>query len=228
MQWTQDVTQEEGLARLAAIAQAYGRIGHVRTTWRAHGRWLRFGDVVYQQEEGGGRTPSAWEMVERTTPRTGEGVDGVDIIALAKRRSGSEKHIVLVVNFRPPTGKAVLEFPAGLVDASDASVETTAVRELREETGLVGSVRDATAASSPFYYHPAMTNDCGRIVVMDVDLDDPVNTDGPGPKPEDHELVEPVLLPLAGLVSTLSKVHNDLGIGIDSRLFLFAQGLSIL
>ena len=39
--------------------------------------------------------------------------------------------------FRPPIDKLVIEVPAGLVDEGE-TVEESAVRELREETGYVG------------------------------------------------------------------------------------------
>lgn len=48
-------------------------------------------------------------------------------------------HILLQKQFRAPVGKVCIEVPAGLVDP-DESVETCAVRELKEETGYVGEV----------------------------------------------------------------------------------------
>lgn len=43
------------------------------------------------------------------------------------------KSIILVKQYRPPLGKYLIEFPAGLSDENE-SPETTALRELKEET----------------------------------------------------------------------------------------------
>lgn len=47
--------------------------------------------------------------------------------------------IVLQKQYRPPTDKVTIEVPAGLIDAGETA-EQAAVRELREETGYVGTV----------------------------------------------------------------------------------------
>ena len=43
--------------------------------------------------------------------------------------------MLLIANFRPPTMKFCLEFPAGLLD--DTNFEENAKREVEEETGYV-------------------------------------------------------------------------------------------
>jgi ADP-ribose pyrophosphatase len=48
--------------------------------------------------------------------------------------------LLLVRQYRHPVGKWLLELPAGGVDARDASPESAAQRELREETGQRGSL----------------------------------------------------------------------------------------
>lgn len=46
---------------------------------------------------------------------------------------------MLQKQFRPPIAKVSIEVPAGLCDANETA-EQTAVRELKEETGYVGTV----------------------------------------------------------------------------------------
>ena len=47
--------------------------------------------------------------------------------------------LVLQKQFRPPVGKVCIEIPAGLLDAGE-DASACAVRELKEETGFVGTL----------------------------------------------------------------------------------------
>ena len=60
--------------------------------------------------------------------------DGVLIVALKEDEAGPS--VLMIEQFRPSAGAFVLEFPAGLLDASDRSFTETAVREAKEETGV--------------------------------------------------------------------------------------------
>ena len=62
-------------------------------------------------------------------------------MAILEKPSGPE--LLLQKQFRPPVNKAVIEIPAGLVDAGESAAES-AVRELREETGYVGEVSEVS------------------------------------------------------------------------------------
>lgn len=71
---------------------------------------------------------NGWEFAQRTVP---SGV--VCIVAVTEEQS-----LLLVEQYRPPLGAAVIELPAGLagdVEDADESFETAARRELMEETG---------------------------------------------------------------------------------------------
>ena len=46
-----------------------------------------------------------------------------------------DNEIIIIRQFRPPTGKFSIELPAGLLDKPGESVADAAVRELYEETG---------------------------------------------------------------------------------------------
>ncbi len=77
-----------------------------------------------------------WETVERTK----RGKTGVDAVAIFPRlySKGQPDRTILVKQYRPPLDSYTLENPAGLVDEGD-SLEQAALRELREETGYIGT-----------------------------------------------------------------------------------------
>ena len=82
------------------------------------GRFLRFVRI------------GTWEAVERTSPRPAVGVAALTV----------DGEMVLVEQWRPPMGSAVIEIPAGLVGdlpgKSRESSASAARRELLEETGF--------------------------------------------------------------------------------------------
>jgi 8-oxo-dGTP pyrophosphatase MutT (NUDIX family) len=54
------------------------------------------------------------------------------VVIIAK---DEEDRYQLILSKRPTFDKPILEFPAGLIDHEDESLEEVAIRELREETG---------------------------------------------------------------------------------------------
>lgn len=96
-----------------------------------------------------GRTRT-WESAERRTRPRNSPVDGVGIIAILEKADGPE--IILQRQFRPPIDQVCIELPAGLIDEGE-SVETCALRELREETGYVGNVVEGSASVSPLMFN---------------------------------------------------------------------------
>jgi 8-oxo-dGTP pyrophosphatase MutT (NUDIX family) len=73
------------------------------------------------------------------------------VVLLKVRYTGPE--ILLQKQYRPPLGKVVIEIPAGLVDAGE-SAEQAAVRELKEETGYVGTVAETSPVLFNGLYMP--------------------------------------------------------------------------
>jgi 8-oxo-dGTP pyrophosphatase MutT (NUDIX family) len=71
----------------------------------------------------GGVTLDPWYMHERP--------DWVHVVALTP-----DDRLVLVRQFRPGAGAAVLELPGGLMEAGESDPAGAALREFREETGL--------------------------------------------------------------------------------------------
>ena len=61
---------------------------------------------------------------------------GVEVMAIVRR--GGRKFVVVIENYRYAVDSWVLEFPGGMCDPNE-TIQETAMRELREETGFVGS-----------------------------------------------------------------------------------------
>lgn len=87
--------------------------------------------------------------------------DGVIIYAIHK---GETERIVLVKQYRYSIGDYIYELPAGLVDAGE-SYKETAVREMKEETGLEFIPADHEECySEPFFTTVGMTDESCRTV----------------------------------------------------------------
>lgn len=87
--------------------------------------------------------------------------DGVIIYAVHK---GDTDRIVLVKQYRYSIGDYIYELPAGLVDEGE-SYQTTAVREMKEETGLTFvPVEHEECYSEPFFTTVGMTDESCRTV----------------------------------------------------------------
>ena len=86
---------------------------------------------------------------------------------------GAAAETILVKQFRPPVGVYTVELPAGLVDEGE-SPAAAAVRELREETGLVADVAGCTL-SPPLALSPGLTNENVVLVTVSVDMSLPEN-----------------------------------------------------
>ena len=86
--------------------------------------------------------------------------DWVNVVALTP-----EHHLVLVRQFRYGTNDFSLEIPGGVMDQGEDAI-TAGLRELREETGYVGTRTRLLGSVHP---NPAMqSNRCHLVLVEDV------------------------------------------------------------
>lgn len=182
------------------------------------GNWIQTRKINYQDPRGNSRV---WEMAIRTTRSEHTNIDAVSIVSVLKKPHELDQ-IVLIKQFRPPTEKVVIELPAGLIDPKE-SIESTAVRELIEETGYHGKF---VRQSPPVFSDPGLTNANMVLVWLDVDLTDEKNQN-PVPQLEEGEFIETFTLPVKGLVHSLQKLMETEGCTVDARLFHLAVGLSM-
>lgn len=89
--------------------------------------------------------------------------DGVIIYSVVKDTNGIEK-VVLIRQYRYPIDDYIYEFPAGLVDMGE-DYQQAAVRELKEETGLVlEPIRVSEEYEKPYFTTIGMTDEsCAAV-----------------------------------------------------------------
>lgn len=169
------------------------------------GNWLYLSEIEYTDHEGKLRT---WESVSRK--KTG----GAVLIIAKLVPSGK---LILIRQFRPPTGKTVLEFPAGLVDPGE-TFEEAAVRELREETGYCGVI---DSVSVPGYSSPGMSSETvciARMTVMESEQKE-LKTDF-----DESEYIETLTVAPEDLPDLIRR-EDAAGTGIDIKVAAFSQTL---
>ncbi|KAK6205603.1 NUDIX hydrolase domain-like protein [Scheffersomyces amazonensis] len=184
-----------------------------------NGKWIQTRKINYTDPKGNNRI---WEMAVRTTRTETTNIDAVSIVSILHNTKNNSKDIVIVKQFRPPTEHVVLELPAGLIDPKE-SIESTAERELIEETGYYGKF---SKQSLVMYSDPGLTNANMVLAYVDVDLNDPRNQN-PTPQLEDGEFIETITLPLNNLLGSLQDIMDKEGCTIDARLYHFAVGLDL-
>ncbi|KAG7665696.1 YSA1 [[Candida] subhashii] len=182
------------------------------------GKWIQTRKINYQDPDGKDRE---WEMAVRVTRSETTNIDAVSIVSVLHSET-KPKQIVLVKQFRPPTEKVIIELPAGLIDPHE-TIESTAVRELIEETGYHGTFRKK---SRVMFSDPGLTNANMVLAYVDVDLNDPKNQN-PQPQLEPGEYIITFTLPLDNLLEELETIMKQEDCNVDARLYHFAVGLEL-
>lgn len=185
----------------------------------ADARWLALRRIDYVDQTGKART---WEVATRKT----RGSAGVDAVAMGNvlRHPSRPPATLVVIQYRPPLDAYTVEWPAGLVDASETA-EQAAVREFKEETGYDCRV---VSVSPPQAADPGMSNANMQLVMVDVDL--PATDDGsaaasPEQRLEDGEHIERVIIPLAEFYDRLVEYAARDRFVVAAKLFHFAAGM---
>ena len=168
----------------------------------ASGNWVRLNEATYKDHSG---TTRKWEYASRVNSN---GV--VTIVPITK----IDKLVMIVCQYRPPVGKNVWEFPAGLIEAWESPGDA-AIRELKEETGYDGIVE---AISPAVYTTPGLSSECGYMVTMTVDLEaqDEIKTNF-----DPSEFIITTFVWQATLLDFLLAREKQ-GDAIDAKLYMWA------
>jgi len=181
----------------------------------SQGKWLTFKEATFINNN----QEIRWEYVSRTNCR--ETVTIVPVFV--------PSHDILVIRqFRPVFNKYVIGFPAGLVD-SPLTIEATALKELKEETGYSGRI---ISVSPSLASNSAVIDDLNYAVIAHIDENDTANKN-PVQHLENSEVIETHRVKQADMLSFLKKQADMgdiiggkawalLGIGCDSSLHFFS------
>ncbi|SMN18015.1 similar to Saccharomyces cerevisiae YBR111C YSA1 Nudix hydrolase family member with ADP-ribose pyrophosphatase activity [Maudiozyma saulgeensis] len=180
-------------------------------------KWIGLEKLTYTDPNGVQRE---WDCAVRKTRNSG-GVDGIGMLTILKYKDGTPDQVLLQKQFRPPVDGVCIEVPAGLVDANE-SLETAALRELREETGYIGKI---TSKSPIIFNDPGFTNTNMSLMTVEVDMSLPENQN-PQTQLEDNEFIECFKVPFANLNNELEKLYKQ-GYRLDARLQNVAHGIEI-
>ncbi|EPS38582.1 hypothetical protein H072_7654 [Dactylellina haptotyla CBS 200.50] len=186
-------------------------------------KWVRLVKISYDDPNS---TPRTWESSERLTRPKDSESDGVGIIAVLKA-PGQKPAILLQKQYRPPIDKICIEVPAGLIDAGETP-EECAIRELKEETGYVGTLAkgdDSGSVSCLMFNDPGFCNTNLNFVHITIDMTLEENKN-PVQNLEENEFIECFTVPLDELWETCRKLADE-GCGIDARVGTLAEGFRV-
>lgn len=154
-------------------------------------RWMRLETLSYLVDASSSSPVDSsstairkWDRAVRTTKRSEDAIDAVFILAILRHSSRSSlsslgDEIVCVRQFRPAIDAYTLELPAGLIDDGEDPV-MAAIRELREETGYVGTVDlvkgDDKVVILPTFLSPGLSNESACLVRIHVDINEEINS----------------------------------------------------
>ena len=175
----------------------------------ATGRHVQLEQIQWRDEQG---RPREWESAERPG-----GTQAVTIIAWLE----PSDRLLLVRQYRPPAGRPVIEFPAGLIDEGETP-EQALRRELREETGY-DAVIDRMLP--PSFNSAGLTGESVWIALGRIDEKASINA-AAAPTPDDGESIEVLRLSRDELTRLIADVQAGQQ-RVDGKVACYLFGLGL-
>lgn len=120
-------------------------------------KWLNLFAIDFIDASG---KPNSWLMASRKNNPLAEKAPRADAVVIVPWHT-EERKLVLLHEFRVPINGRQYAFPAGLIDPGE-TVESTARRELKEETGL--DLTEIVMTSPPLNSSAGLTDEAINIV----------------------------------------------------------------
>ncbi len=170
------------------------------------GKFLGLDEITYLDEE---QCERRWESAVRMrhTPA---------VMILPVIRPVGE--VVIVRQFRPPTGRYVWETPAGLIEPGEA-VADAALRELYEETGFQAKIRTIMPES---FSSSGLSGESVHMVFVDIDEARYPHGTLPAAHPDPGEHIEVHRVKWTDLRTHLLQALAA-GDAVDSKLLLYSE-----
>ncbi|KIW16886.1 hypothetical protein PV08_04076 [Exophiala spinifera] len=212
--------------KMSTYSPQAAKVTSVEAMPEGESKWITLKKITYRDPAGKQRL---WESAERLTRPKNSEVDAVGVVAILNDpKSSKGPSLLLQKQFRPAVNKVAIEVPSGLIDEGE-DPKTTAVRELKEETGYIGTIpQDAKAAEGFLMFNdPGFCNTNTKMIVVEVDMSDPRNQEGNlEPDLEEGEYIETFSLPLDNMWNELGELEKQ-GYAIDARVGTLAQGMEM-
>ncbi|GAA5859736.1 hypothetical protein JCM1840_006431 [Sporobolomyces johnsonii] len=199
-----------------------GQAHNVKEYQSSDTRWVELRKIDWKDETGKDRV---WEVAARKTTSEG-GIDAVAIAALLKHPH-RPLSVPIILQYRPPIGSICVELPAGLIDKGE-SPETSAIRELYEETGYGGKEFEGrikvVELGGTIVSDPGMSKANMVLATLEVELRE--GEEEPQPHLDEGEHIEVRVTPVAELYAHL-EAYEQLGYVVDARLHHWAAGIEL-
>ncbi|KAL4461563.1 hypothetical protein ABPG74_016187 [Tetrahymena malaccensis] len=189
------------------------------------GKWIK---VLKKDFSIGEKVIKDYECVERNkSDKVFQEFDGVSMAPILYNTPTGIKQIIIIAQFRPPAGKFMLEFPAGLVESDD--LFENAERELREETGYhmdkQSQIEELSFPSIPISVDdPGLCSGSGKFIIVKVDYKD-IRNQKVTQELDEAENIRVHLINLdSQLLASLIQLAQSNGYWISTKLYTFAAG----
>lgn len=193
------------------------------------GDWVAINEVKYKytNPETKEEKLKTWEVIERTTVPKGEEIAGAQMIPILIDKD--RRHLLTIKNYRAPVDRFVLEFPGGLLDKGE-TVEESAMRELKEETGYTAQRIYKSFIPFASYGTPWFSSENAQTFILEVDVNHEDNKDlsknlDPG------EIIENVIIEdidnCEDLHKEIVRVIEENGVALSSDVMNFVNGFMV-